>query len=205
MALILCSIPKTTKIFLVNISFILLLFSLLSLPIFNAYAQRGGNATGGSAFGGQTIGPGAATCYGCIYYFYSGPVTGGSATGGTATINDEKTIASSSSTSSSSLDRSVTLSQISYHKNDPQNPYSSRIWINASKEVLSEIGMVTYYLHPTFNPNVINATTKENNFGISFTNWGFFDLKAKVFFKDGFIVEIQLPKDQWKVFSPSSR
>jgi transcription initiation factor IIF auxiliary subunit len=55
---------------------------------------------------------------------------------------------------------------------------------------------VTYYLHPTFIPSNITITTEENRFATTFTNWGKFDLWAKVYFKDG-IQDLELTSDQW--------
>lgn len=77
------------------------------------------------------------------------------------------------------------------------NPYSTKIWLNASENVLSKIQNVSYYLHPTFNPSVITSYTKENKFIITFTNWGVFDLKAKVYFKDGIVQDLELPSGKW--------
>jgi hypothetical protein len=91
------------------------------------------------------------------------------------------------------------LSQVSIKSGGIQNPYSTSVSVNASAKVLSEIDKVVYYLHPTFKPNVIPVSTKENNFGISFNNWGIFNLNAKVYFKGGPVLDLLLPWDKWKI------
>jgi len=92
----------------------------------------------------------------------------------------------------------ISLFQESTKSSNQQNPFSTRIWINTLDSILSDIENVTYYLHPTFNPPVVTSFTKENNFDISFSNWGTFDLYATVFFKDGSIAKLELPSEKWK-------
>ncbi len=92
----------------------------------------------------------------------------------------------------------INLGQSSIRINNPQNPFSTRIWINTTDAVLSTIDKVDYYLHPTFTPNVVTSSLLDNQFEISFTNWGFFNLNAKVFFKDGSIKDLLLPRGNWK-------
>ena len=77
--------------------------------------------------------------------------------------------------------------------------FSTHISIDAPANILSDIERVEYYLHPTFNPNIMTSFTKENNFSITFTNWGIFNLKAKVFFKDGTVQDLVLPIEKWKL------
>jgi pYEATS domain-containing protein involved in immunity len=60
-----------------------------------------------------------------------------------------------------------------------------RAWIEGTPELISEIDRVTYYLHPTFKPDVITKYSPENRFELMFSAWGQFDLKAKVYFKNG--------------------
>lgn len=93
----------------------------------------------------------------------------------------------------------ISLLQESIKTNETQNPFKTTIWMNATDEALSGIDKVVYYLHPTFNPNVITASKQENNFGITFTNWNFSNLYAKVFFTGGTIKDLQLPSDKWKI------
>ena len=46
---------KTTKLLLVSVCFVLLLF-IMSSSVFNAYAQQGKSISGGAGFGGPAIG-----------------------------------------------------------------------------------------------------------------------------------------------------
>ena len=77
--------------------------------------------------------------------------------------------------------------------------YFAKISLNATNETLLKIDKVQYFLHPTFHPSVINSTNPQDGFAISFTGWGFFNLKAKVYFKDGNIQDLSLPLDKWKL------
>ena len=77
----------------------------------------------------------------------------------------------------------IVLAQESKRNPEGPNPFFTTISIDAVENILSKIQNVTYYLHPTFNPNNITAYTKENEFGISFTNWGKFNLTQKYFLK----------------------
>ncbi len=93
----------------------------------------------------------------------------------------------------------MNLAQVSIKINDEQNPFSTRIWINTTDGVLSTIDRVDYYLHPTFSPNIVSSSTKDNQFEISFTNWGFFNLAAKVFFNDGSVKDLHLLREDWRI------
>jgi hypothetical protein len=64
------------------------------------------------------------------------------------------------------------------------------IWVAGAEQVLSYIERVTYYLHPTFNPSVVTRYSRENQFALSFTAWGQFEIKAKVYFKNGQVKDI---------------
>ena len=77
--------------------------------------------------------------------------------------------------------------------------FSTQISIDAPANILSDIERVEYYLHPTFTPNIMTSFTKENNFGITLTNWGIFNLKAKVYFKNGTVQDLELPIEMWKL------
>ena len=70
------------------------------------------------------------------------------------------------------------------------NTHTFTIWVEGDKQVLSHIERVTYYLHPTFNPSVITRYSFEDNFALSLTAWGQFELKAKVYFKDGQVKDL---------------
>ena len=88
-------------------------------------------------------------------------------------------------------DESIQLAQQSKKLPDRSNLYETTLSINASNNnALAEIDKVSYYLHPTFEPNVINSSSSTDKFGITITNWGVFNLKAKAFFKDGRVQDL---------------
>jgi hypothetical protein len=93
----------------------------------------------------------------------------------------------------------VSIAQETVISQQGTNKYFTRVWLDAPENTLSEIENVTYYLHPTFNPDKIPVYTKENKFSTTFRHWGTFDLKAKVYFKDGTVKDIQLPSYAWNV------
>jgi hypothetical protein len=96
-------------------------------------------------------------------------------------------------------DYTINLAQESKPNPGGPNPFTTTISLDATEDILSKIQNVTYYLHPTLNPSNINATTKENKFGITFTNWGKFDLSARVYFKEeGTSQDLILPADKWR-------
>jgi hypothetical protein len=70
------------------------------------------------------------------------------------------------------------------------NTYRITVWVQATSAISSQIERVTYYLHPTFNPSVVTRYSPENQFSLSFTVWGQFELKAKVYFKDGQVKDV---------------
>jgi hypothetical protein len=70
------------------------------------------------------------------------------------------------------------------------NTHRIDVWIAAQDNVLSRIERATYYLHPTFNPSVVSRYSPEDRFSLSFTAWGQFELKAKVYFKDGQVKDL---------------
>ena len=79
------------------------------------------------------------------------------------------------------------------------NTYFAKISLQTTNETISKITNVTYFLHPTFNPSIITSKSPQDRFAMSFTGWGFFNLKAKVYFKDGKIQDLSLPIDKWKL------
>jgi hypothetical protein len=89
----------------------------------------------------------------------------------------------------------VTIMQDS--KKTGPNSYFAKVWVEAPNKTISKIDNIIYYLHPTFNPSVILGDSSANKFGISFTGWGVFNLKAKVYFKDDEVRDLELPKDKW--------
>lgn len=97
----------------------------------------------------------------------------------------------------------VNLLQKSELTSQGANKFQTNIWLNTSEATLSKISNVTYYLHQTFTPDKVTIHTPENKFGFSFTNWGIFLLKAKVYFNDSAIKDLELPPNQWKIPIPS--
>ena len=66
------------------------------------------------------------------------------------------------------------------------------VWINSSSSILPLIDRVTYYLHPTFSPNVITLYQNDKlklssntyHFFLPLKAYGQFQMYAKVYFKD---------------------
>jgi hypothetical protein len=79
-----------------------------------------------------------------------------------------------------------------------QDYFKTYICVNGSKEDIKQVDNVTYYLHPTFTPSILQSNKTDTNFTVSINNWGIFDLKAKVFFKDGSIMDTDLSREEWK-------
>jgi transcription initiation factor IIF auxiliary subunit len=71
------------------------------------------------------------------------------------------------------------------------------LWINGSDSELKQIKNVSYYLHPTFKPNILNSTNSDNNFTLNITNWGIFTIKAKVFFNNNDVKDLELSNRKW--------
>jgi hypothetical protein len=63
-------------------------------------------------------------------------------------------------------------------------------WVGSSPQTLSLINRVTYFLHPTFEPNIVTRYSRANNFDFSFDAWGQFTLAAKVHFRDGQVKDL---------------
>ncbi len=70
------------------------------------------------------------------------------------------------------------------------NAYAVSTWVVASQQTLERIARVTYYLHPTFNPSVVTRDSRSDDFRLSFTAWGQFEIKAKVHFIDGQVKDL---------------
>ncbi len=64
------------------------------------------------------------------------------------------------------------------------------VWVDAASDILSNIERVTYYLHPTFNPSVVTRYQASDKFALSFTAWGQFEIKAKVYFRNGQVKDL---------------
>ena len=70
--------------------------------------------------------------------------------------------------------------------------FQIRIFIDAYDRLdLHDVRYVIYELHPSFrNPKQISRSIR-NDFEIQLWTWGFFDIKAKIVFKEGHVQEIQ--------------
>lgn len=162
-------LARTVKTSLISICTTLFLFSILSLLVFNAYAQQGGAATGGSATSGSTIG-GPANCYGTCY-FNGGVATGGTANGGDATDNLGSTMVSPPQVTSISpfpypID-GVTCDDLKFHFTRPFHIHVHLdIFISGQQYTIpSQIGITDkcfYRLHTHDETGIIHIESPEN-------------------------------------------
>ncbi len=67
--------------------------------------------------------------------------------------------------------------------------YHIGVWIEGTKGELDKIKKVEYLLHPTFKQPLRYSEKRENGFGINFWTYGWFLIHAKIYFKDGTILE----------------
>jgi hypothetical protein len=65
------------------------------------------------------------------------------------------------------------------------NTYKWTAYIQGSNQDLEQISYVTYYLHPTFKPNVRQGDASQKGHPLTANGWGVFELKAIVVLKDG--------------------
>ncbi len=71
-----------------------------------------------------------------------------------------------------------------------QDYHNITVWLSTSQQTLSLIDKVTYYLHPTLEPDVVTQSSPSDNFALSFNAWGQFKLVAKVYFKDNQVKDL---------------
>jgi hypothetical protein len=95
--------------------------------------------------------------------------------------------------------KNYTVDLLQEGKQLDENTFFIKVSLKATNETFSNIRNVTYFLHPTFTPSVITSNSFEDKFAISFTGWGVFNLKAKVYFKDGQVKDLTLPMDKWTI------
>ena len=93
---------------------------------------------------------------------------------------------------------SIALESQKISKKENEKLFETKLWINSSDSVLEKIKNVSYYLHPTFKPNILNSTDSDNNFTINLTNWGIFTINAKVFFDNNETRDLELPLAKWR-------
>lgn len=60
-----------------------------------------------------------------------------------------------------------------------------KVYLDGSPEELDTIDSVEYELHPSFKESSRVATYRKRKFPIKFWTYGFFDIKAKLKYKDG--------------------
>lgn len=100
-------------------------------------------------------------------------------------------------TSSPEKDISIEIQSQNISKSKNEKLFKTKLSINASQSILDTIDNVSYYLHPTFKPSIINSTNRNENFSINLNNWGVFTINAKVFFNDNTTRDIELPIEKW--------
>jgi hypothetical protein len=83
--------------------------------------------------------------------------------------------------------------------------YDITLWVDGPDTILERIANVTYFLNQTtFNPSVIPRNNPDTKFALSLTAWGFFDINAKVYFKDSReIQDLSLAGEDWKFRPPN--
>jgi hypothetical protein len=82
--------------------------------------------------------------------------------------------------------------RLSYNESLKQGTpfHNVRVWVEASPQTLAQIERVTYFLHPTFSPDVVTQYSRQDRFGLSLSAWGQFELKAKVYFSNAEIKDV---------------
>ncbi|MEM7184524.1 MAG: pYEATS domain-containing protein [Spirochaetota bacterium] len=63
--------------------------------------------------------------------------------------------------------------------------YNWTAYLKGPEKILSSIKQVRYYLHRTFRKNKIDVYQQKYGFPLSRSGWGTFEIKAKVFFRNG--------------------
>ena len=92
---------------------------------------------------------------------------------------------------------SIAIESQKISKKENENLFETKLWINGSGSDLKHIKNVSYYLHPTFKPNILNSTNSDNNFTLNITNWGIFTIKAKVYFNNDEVKDLELSNRKW--------
>lgn len=68
-----------------------------------------------------------------------------------------------------------------------------RAWVGGEAAELAALQKVTWYLHPSFSPSVVNSTDASSGFALESSGWGTFELRALARDRDG--VEIELRQE----------
>lgn len=75
----------------------------------------------------------------------------------------------------------IIIKQSSKREEEGKNYWSWSVWIDTSTEIINQIDMVEYILHPTFHNRVRRKTTKEDKFILSSKGWGEFMIHIKIY------------------------
>ncbi len=65
------------------------------------------------------------------------------------------------------------------------NQYSWTAFVTGPVQSLQQVKSVTYYLHPSFSPNVYQGDASQFTHPFTATGWGTFELKARVYLHNG--------------------
>ena len=69
--------------------------------------------------------------------------------------------------------------------------YNIKIYLKTDdKSELLDVSAVQYELHPTFKQRTRISENLSSNFEINIWTWGYFELKAKLYFRSGGVKEI---------------
>lgn len=87
--------------------------------------------------------------------------------------------------SSNQIDIFENLSLTNTSRNIGNGKWEWTAFISGPSNYLTSIESVTYYLHPTFTPNVYKGDSSQLGHPFTTTGWGPFELKADVNLKNG--------------------
>jgi hypothetical protein len=79
--------------------------------------------------------------------------------------------------------------------------YAWCVFLDETAEIVNNIQMIEYTLHPTFRNPVREVTDKEHRFALQSEGWGTFKIDIRVFFEDGTEQDegylLRLEADDW--------
>lgn len=93
----------------------------------------------------------------------------------------------------------IIIKQSSKREEEGKNYWSWSVWIDTPTEIMKQIDMVEYILHPTFHNRVQRKTRKEDRFLLSSNGWGEFMIHIKIYVSNR--EEPILKKHYLKLFS----
>lgn len=71
-----------------------------------------------------------------------------------------------------------------------QSWWNWTVFIDSDPQTLSQIDCVQYTLHPTFPQPIQKVCTNQNNFALTGSGYGSFDIQVRVFLKDGTVRDL---------------